>query len=120
MSDGLIKLGIGTAVAIGAVAGGLYLSHKFRHKVREDVRDWLHRNNLAKTRLTDVLMVCDRVAGQVDKVTCKIFVETQEKGQQVVSEETYSLEQLQKMHPDIAERLTKGQSAQDSILKLIT
>ena len=120
MSGDLVKLGIGAVVAVGAVAGGLYLSHKFRHKVREDVKNWLHRNNLAETRLMDVLMVCDRAAGQTDKVTCKIFVKTQEKGQQIVSEETYSLEQLQKLHPEVAAKLAKGQTTQDSLLGLVT
>jgi len=120
MSADLVKLGIGVVAAAGVIAGGLYLSRKFRNKVREDVKEWLHQNNLNETALMDVLMVCDQVGGYADKLTCKIFVETKEKGRQVVSEETYSMDEFKKMNPDVAAKLDKKQRVQSSLLKLVT
>lgn len=120
MNDNLAQLAIGAVVATGAVVCGLYAAHKYRAEVRDRVQRWLHQNNLEKTALTDVLFVCDNVAGQANKFTCKIFVKTKEKGEQKVSENTYSLEELKKVNPDIAAQMESRQHSQKSILKLVT
>jgi|GEM_PF-2728151 len=120
MNDQIFKAAIATVVGVGAVVGGLYLARKFRHKVRDRIELWLHSRGLSKSKLTDVLFVCDEAFRHIDdKVTCKIFVETQETGKQQVFEETFSLEDLERIDPEIAAQIRKNRRIEKSIMNQI-
>ncbi|MBF2090582.1 MAG: hypothetical protein IGR80_09145 [Synechococcales cyanobacterium K44_A2020_017] len=119
MNDQIFKVAIATVVGVGAVVGGLYLARKFRHKVRGRIESWLHSHGLSKSKLVDVLFVCDETFKHIDKVTCKIFVETQETGKQQVFEETFSLEELDHIDPEIAAQIRKNRYVEKSIMNQI-
>ena len=116
MSQELIKLAVGAAV----LAGGAYITWRFRHQLREKVAVWLRNHNLEKSALMDVLLVCDRIAGSVNQVSYKIFATTRQTGEQKISEEVIPLDALKKSDPDVYALLEKRGHAQKSILQQVT
>jgi hypothetical protein len=119
MNEQTFKVAIATVAGVGAVIGGLYLARRFRHKVRTQIESWLHDRGLSKSALTDIIYVCDRAGFYMDKVTCKIFVETKEVGKVQVSEETLSVEELERINPEIAAQVRKNVHAEKSIMSQI-
>ena len=111
---------LGLAVAAAVAVGGVYLAWKFRHHIREQVAEWLRTHGLQKSALMDVLMVCDTVAGALDKrIVCKIFVKTQHTVEQKISEQTYTLEEISKIDSDVYAELEKRGHARKSIMKQV-
>lgn len=110
----------GLAVGVIALAGGAYFAWKYRHEVREKVAEWLRIRGLEKSALMDALMICDTLAGVVEKkILCKIFVKTQKTGEQKVFEQTYTMDEIQKIDSDVYAELEKRGHARKSILKQI-
>ncbi len=102
MEEQIFKLAVAAIVA----GSGLYLAWRFRHRLRDQVAAWLHANGLQKSALMDVLIVCDMLAGAVEKrILCKIFVKTKQTGEQKISEQTYTLEEISKIDPDVSAEL---------------
>lgn len=110
----------GFLISLVMLAVAAYIAWKFRHRIREKLAAWLRTNNLENSALMDVLLVCDKLAGTVDKkIICKVFVVTQETGEQKISEETLSTDVLKNLYPDIYAQLEKQEHAQKSILKQV-
>ncbi len=100
-----------------AVIGAIYLARKFRHQIREKIAEWLRARNLEKSALMDVLMVCDTIAGAIETgIICKIFVKTKQTGQENISEQTYSADEIKQIDPDVFEELIKRGHAKKSIM----
>ena len=100
-----------------AVIGAIYFARKFRHQIREKIAEWLRARNLEKSALMDVLMVCDTIAGAVETgIICKIFVTTKQTGEQEISNQTYTPEEIKKIDPDVFNELIKRGHATKSIM----
>ncbi len=110
----------GLALGAVALAGSAYFAWKYRHQVREKVKDWLHARGLEQSALMDALMVCDTLAGAIERnVICKIFVRTQTTGEQKVFEQSYTMDEIRKIDPDVYAELEKRGHGSRSILKQI-
>lgn len=114
MEEQILNLAVAAIVAGGA----LYFAWRFRHRIREQVAAWLRAQGLQESALMDVLMDCDGLAGSVEKgILCKIFVKTKQTGEQKISEQTYTLEEISKIDPDVSAELEKRGQVRKSILK---
>lgn len=108
------------AVGVIALAAGAYFAWKYRHEVREKVAEWLRVRGLEKSALMDALMICDTLAGVIEKnVLCKILVKTQKTGEQKVFEQTYTMDEIQKIDSDVYAELAKRGHARKSILEQV-
>lgn len=135
MNDQNIKLILGAAAAVGIAIGGYYATRKYlpivrnritnwlsndRHLIRDRVTNWLDENNLNETALTDLVYICDSVAGFSNKILCRVYAKTEKTGKVKVYEEEISVEELQKVAPDIAKQLIQKMSQEEtSIMKQI-
>ena len=120
MNEQTIKLIFGAAAAVGVAIGAYYASRKYlpvvrerithwlendRHIIREQVNDWLHRNKLNKTALSDVVIKFDTVANYSNNILCKVYAKTKETGEVKISEKTMSIEELLKEDASVAEQV---------------
>jgi hypothetical protein len=120
MNDQTIKLVFGVAAAVGVAIGGYYATRKYlpivrnriknwletdRHNIREQVIAWLHKNNLDKTALLDLVNICDTVANLSNKIMFKVCAKTEKTGLVDVYEEIITLEELEKVDPDVAKQV---------------
>ncbi|MBH8577071.1 hypothetical protein I8752_29635 [Nostocaceae cyanobacterium CENA369] len=76
-----------------------------REPIRLKVQNWLHENNLQESKLLDVYLDIDAVAGNVQKVL--VYVETKETGKVKVSESELSIEEFGKMNTNQKEKVIK-------------
>lgn len=95
------------AALIGAVITfivGLWANHKYRHQARTKLSEWLRRNNLNKKAVTSAVVRADKVLGTADKFVCRFFVKTEKTGEQKISEQVMTLEELEKEIPELAKQ----------------
>lgn len=69
-----------------------------RPKIRDKVRDWLHENNLQNTKLLDVYLKIDEVAGNAEKVLFQVYAETKETGKVKITEEELTIEEFEQIN----------------------
>ena len=106
---------------VAVLAGGVYIAWRLRNQIREKIAAWLRDHGLEKSKLMDVLIVCDNMTTVVNqKLVCKIFAITQETGEQEVSEEMLSPETLENLYPDVYAQLQKQGHVRESILQQLT
>lgn len=89
-----------------------------RDKIRDDVKAWLDKNNLEKSQLSDVYVIVDQVAENVQKICCKVYAETKETGKVKVTEEELSMEEFQKMNSNKVEKIIE-EIGKTSIMKQV-
>ncbi|MEM9924824.1 MAG: hypothetical protein AAF915_13895 [Cyanobacteria bacterium P01_D01_bin.50] len=106
-------------IILGAIAlgGGIYFALKYRHKIREEVAKWLRDRGLEKSALTEALLVFDTVAGSPGVIRRKLFVTTQETGEQKLSEENFTMDEFKKLYPDMAAEVERRGHASKNILE---
>lgn len=109
----------GFLISLVMLAVAAYVAWRFRHRIREKIRAWLSAHNLEKSKLMDVLFVCDDVSGAAKKIVCKIFAVTKETGEQKISEEMLTPEELERLYPDVYAQFQKQGHARKSILQQI-
>ena len=109
----------GFLISLVMLAVAAYFAWQFRHRIREKIKAWLHAQNLDKSALMDILFVCDDDTGAAKKIVCKIFAVTKETGEQQISEEMLTPEELEKLYPDVYSQLQKQGHAKKSILQQI-
>jgi hypothetical protein len=135
MNDQTIKLVFGAAAAVGVAIGGYYATRKYlpivrnrikdwlendRHNIREKVVNWLHEKNLNKTALMDLVSIFDEVAGSSNKIMFKVRAKTEQTGIVDIYEEIITLEELEKVDPDVAKQVVKKITQEkNSIMKEI-
>jgi len=120
MSEEVVKVSIAVVGFIAVAAGGLYLGWRYRQKIREQVSSWLRQRNLEKSSLMSALLFFDKVVVGLEMVRRRFIVITAETGQEVISEENISLEELRKLSPEIYELLNAGNSVEQDIYKLVS
>lgn len=108
-------------ISAAVLAGGAYVAWRFRSQIREKVAAWLRAHNLQKSALMDVWIICDKVSVAVkQKIVCKIFAVTKETGEQQVSEDILTPEELEKLYPDVYAQFQKQGYVRKSILQQVT
>lgn len=78
-----------------------------REPIRLKVRDWLQKNNLEESKLLDIYLIVDAVAGKAQKILYTVYAETKETGKVKISEseEELSMEEFQKMNSNKVEKI---------------
>ncbi|BDA67185.1 hypothetical protein CAL7716_013510 [Calothrix sp. PCC 7716] len=76
-----------------------------RETIRVKVKDWLHANNLQESKLLNVYLIVDDVAGNVEKLLCKVYVETKETGKVKVTEDELTIEEFRKLDTNKVEKI---------------
>lgn len=115
-SANIIIAVVGTII-IAAIA--LYLGWRYRQKIRGEVSKWLRQRNLDKSVLMSAFILYDNVIAGVDRVKRKILVETAETGQEVVSEQDISLEELRKIYPAVHDLVVQNGTATQDIHSMV-
>ncbi|MBD2515074.1 hypothetical protein H6G93_08635 [Nostoc sp. FACHB-973] len=103
---------IAAVTAIGALLGiGISL---FWNDIREKVAAWLRQKGLEKSVLMDAWIKLDNLIGFV---RCRIFVKTKTKSEVIVSEQQYTMNEID--DPDVLKQLQKRKHAEKNIMPLI-
>jgi hypothetical protein len=89
-----------------------------RTEIRGKVKDWLDKNNLQESKLLDVYVIVDAVAGNVQKILCTVYVETKETGKVKISEDELSMEEFQKINSTKVEKIIE-EIGQTSIMSQV-
>ncbi|ETW94546.1 MAG: hypothetical protein ETSY1_34410 [Candidatus Entotheonella factor] len=74
-----------------ATALGLLLVGVFWDDIRDQVASWLRHQGLAHSDLMNAWIRLDDIVGSI---RCKIFVKTRQRGQEVISEKTYTMDEI--------------------------
>lgn len=82
---------IWAAVALGGAIVGVVVAISFWKEIRRLVLDWLHRNGLQRTALTEAFIILDAVASGARR---RIRVTAPSHGPRLISDEVIPLDQL--------------------------
>ena len=105
------------AVLAGVAAGGAYLAWRYRHRINQQVNQWLSNNNLTKAALIEVKVRYDRVSVAARNITRRLFVSTSQIREAKIFEETLSLDQLSQRDPELYKSLEGRQFLDQDILE---
>lgn len=119
MKDALPSI-IGFLIGIVVLAVAAYAAWRFRHRIRDKVASWLRAHDLEESKLMEAWIEFDNIGVAAKKIACKIFVVTEETGEQKISEETLTPEALEKLDPDAYAQFQKQGHARKSILQQVT
>ncbi|BAZ24928.1 hypothetical protein NIES4073_58280 [Kalymmatonema gypsitolerans NIES-4073] len=89
-----------------------------RSVIRDRVKDWLHKNNLEESKLLDVYMVVDTVAGDAQKFLYTVHVETKETGKVKINQYEITIEEFRKIDTTKKEKIIE-EIGQTSILSQV-
>lgn len=70
-----------------------------RVKIRNQFKAWLHKNNLEGSKLVDVYLIADAVAGNIQKTINTVYPETKEIEKVTIIEEELTIEEFRKIYP---------------------
>jgi hypothetical protein len=76
-----------------------------REPIRLKVKEWLQENNLEKSKLLDVYLIVDAVAGDAQKILYTVYAETKETGKIKVSEEELTMEEFSNLNNTKVEKI---------------
>lgn len=99
--------------AVGALCGA-WLVYRFWDDIRDQVAAWLRECGLDKSVLMDAWIVLDRLAVGIRR---KIFVETKQTGEVMISETTFALDKID--DPETRVELEKRGHVKKQILEMI-
>lgn len=120
MSSEVVKISIAVIGAVALAAGAFYLGWRYRQKIREEVSQWLRQRNLQNSALMSALLLFDNVTAGVDRVRRRIVVKTVETNEEVISEQTVSLDELRKSNPEVYALLKENSSVEQDICRLVS
>lgn len=78
---------------------------KNRESIRIKVKEWLQKNNLEKSKLLDVYVTLDAVAGNAQRILYTVYAETKETGKVKVTEEELTIEEFYKLDTTKVEKV---------------
>jgi len=104
------------AIAVGAAVGAtIYLIANWP-EIKDKISSWLHQHNFDKSFLMDALVFFDKIFTGIRR---RIVVETRQTGQQIIEEETLSMEEVKRRDPDLYKELQKRSSIEIDIMEQI-
>jgi FtsZ-interacting cell division protein ZipA len=117
MNDQLIGVIFNIIAAIVVFVVGLWANHKYRHKARTKLAEWLRKNNLNTEAVTKAVVHADKVLGSTDKFVCRFFVKTEKTGEQQVSEQILTLDEMKKELPSLAIQMKDADHSEINFLE---
>jgi hypothetical protein len=102
---------------LGAAAAAValwWIGKKFWDTIREKVAEWLRKHGWERSILMDAWIRLDSLVGAVRS---KIFVKTKQTGEVMISETTYSIEDID--DPEVCSELEKRGHVTKNIMEYI-